>query len=184
MFLPSCYRALVKRCNLLRGASGRERHSNPPAFCSFDFYGLKLAMKPSKFHYKIFELHSLHNKTLFRKFWLYYTMLYPWNATVLRHKLFNRVHRAIYVRNQQIDGFCALRIYWRICVFAADAAPTGANHEPRRLASRRSAAGMSRRRFDLKVKLQVIRLPFNRPAPLTFVKRRRAIPTFGYWQAP
>ena len=75
VFLPSDYRALVKRCNLLRGASGRERHSNPPALCSFDFYGLKLAMKPSKFHYKIFELHSLHNKTLFRKFWLYYTML-------------------------------------------------------------------------------------------------------------
>ena len=94
VFLPSGYRALVKRCNLLRGASGRERHSNPPALCSFDFYGLKLAMKPSKFHYKIFELHSLHNKTLFRKFWLYYTMFYPWNATVLRHKLFNSTQHA------------------------------------------------------------------------------------------
>ena len=91
MFLPSGYRALVKRCNLLRGASGRERHSNPPALCSFDFYGLKLAMKPSKFHYKIFELHSLHNKTPFRKFWLSYTMFYPWNATVLRHRFATRV---------------------------------------------------------------------------------------------
>ena len=86
VFLHSGYRALVKRCNLLRGASGRERHSNPPALCSFDFYGLKLAMKPSKFHYKTFELHSLHNKTPFRKFCLSYTMFYPWNATVLRHR--------------------------------------------------------------------------------------------------
>ena len=33
------------------------------------------------------------------------------------------VQRAIYVRNQQIDGFCALRIYWRICVLGADARP-------------------------------------------------------------
>ena len=34
-----------------------------------------------------------------------------------------RVHRAIYVRNLQIDGFCAVRIYWRICVFCANARP-------------------------------------------------------------
>ena len=46
------------------------------------------------------------------------------------------------------------------------------------------AAGMSRRRFDLKVELQAIRLPFDIPAPSTFVKRRRAIPTFGSRQAP
>ena len=46
------------------------------------------------------------------------------------------------------------------------------------------AAGMARRRFDLKVELQAIRLPFDIPAPSTFVKRRRAIPTFGSRQAP
>ena len=34
-----------------------------------------------------------------------------------------RVHRAIYVRNPQIDGFYAVRIYWRICVFCANARP-------------------------------------------------------------
>ena len=33
------------------------------------------------------------------------------------------VQRAIYVRNLQIDGFCAVRIYWRICVFGANARP-------------------------------------------------------------
>ena len=43
---------------------------------------------------------------------------------------------------------------------------------------------MARRRFDLKVELQAIRLPFDIPAPSTFVKRRRAIPTFGSRQAP
>jgi len=58
------------------------------------------------------------------------------------------------------------------------------DHEPRRLAERRSAAGTARRRFDLKVELQAIRLPFDIPAPSTFVKRRRAIPTFGSRQAP
>jgi len=36
----------------------------------------------------------------------------------------------------------------------------------------------------LKVELQAIRLPFDIPAPSTFVKRRRAIPTFGSRQAP
>ena len=46
------------------------------------------------------------------------------------------------------------------------------------------AAGMACRRFDLKVELQAIRLPFDIPAPSTFVKRRRAIPTFGSRQAP
>ena len=46
------------------------------------------------------------------------------------------------------------------------------------------AAGTARRRFDLKVELQAIRLPFDIPAPSTFVKRRRAIPTFGSRQAP
>ena len=58
------------------------------------------------------------------------------------------------------------------------------DHEPRLLAERRSAAGTARRRFDLKVELQAIRLPFDIPAPSTFVKRRRAIPTFGSRQAP
>jgi hypothetical protein len=33
------------------------------------------------------------------------------------------VQRAIYVRNQQIDGVWALRIYSRICVLGADARP-------------------------------------------------------------
>ena len=46
------------------------------------------------------------------------------------------------------------------------------------------AAGMACRRFDLKVELQAIRLLFDIPAPSTFVKRRRAIPTFGSRQAP
>ena len=46
------------------------------------------------------------------------------------------------------------------------------------------AAGMACRRFDLKVGLQAIRLLFDIPAPSTFVKRRRAIPTFGSRQAP
>ena len=46
------------------------------------------------------------------------------------------------------------------------------------------AAGTARRRFDLKVELQAIRLLFDIPAPSTFVKRRRAIPTFGSRQAP
>ena len=46
------------------------------------------------------------------------------------------------------------------------------------------AAGTARRRFDLKVELQAIRLPFDIPAPSTFVKRRRAVPTFGSRQAP
>jgi hypothetical protein len=46
------------------------------------------------------------------------------------------------------------------------------------------AAGTARRRFDLKVELEAIRLPFDIPAPSTFVKRRRAIPTFGSRQAP
>ena len=46
------------------------------------------------------------------------------------------------------------------------------------------AAGTACRRFDLKVGLQAIRLPFDIPAPSTFVKRRRAIPTFGSRQAP
>ena len=46
------------------------------------------------------------------------------------------------------------------------------------------AAGMSRRRLDLKVDLQVIRLPSDLPVPSTFVKCRRAIPTFGSRQAP
>ena len=46
------------------------------------------------------------------------------------------------------------------------------------------AAGTARRRFDLKVELQAIRLPFDLPVPSTFVKRRRAIPTFGSRQAP
>jgi len=46
------------------------------------------------------------------------------------------------------------------------------------------AAGTARRRFDLKVELQAIRLPFDIPAPSTFVKRRRAIPTFGSRQSP
>ena len=96
----------------------------------------------------------------------------------LARVLTDRVHREIYARTWQIASICALRIYCNICICATR------DHEPRRLASRRSAAGMSRRRFDLKVKLQVIRLPFNRPAPSTFVKRRRAIPTSGYRQAP
>ena len=43
---------------------------------------------------------------------------------------------------------------------------------------------MARRRFDLKVELLIIRLSFGIPAASTFVKRRRAIPTFGYRQAP
>ena len=46
------------------------------------------------------------------------------------------------------------------------------------------AAGMACRRFDLKVELQAIRLLFDIPAPSTFVKRRRAIPTFSSRQAP
>ena len=58
------------------------------------------------------------------------------------------------------------------------------DHETRRLAERRSAAGMARRRFDLKGGLQAIRLSFDIPAPSTCVKRRRAIPTFGSRQAP
>ena len=37
------------------------------------------------------------------------------------------------------------------------------------------AAGTARRRFDLKVELQAIRLLFDIPAPSTFVKRRHAI---------
>ena len=40
----------------------------------------------------------------------------------------------------------------------AQFAPTGANHESRRLAARRAAAGMARRRFDLKVELSLIGL--------------------------
>ena len=59
------------------------------------------------------------------------------------------------------------------------------DHETRRLAERRSAAGMPRRRFDLKVAVS-LHSPFPFPIPLraTFVKRRRAIPTFGFRQAP
>ena len=40
-----------------------------------------------------------------------------------QQKSIKRVHRAIYARNLQIDGFCAVRIYWRICVFGANARP-------------------------------------------------------------
>jgi len=59
------------------------------------------------------------------------------------------------------------------------------DHETRRLAERRSAAGMARRRLDLKVAV-VLHSPFPFSVPLraTFVKRRRAIPTFGSRQAP
>ena len=46
------------------------------------------------------------------------------------------------------------------------------------------AAGMSRRRFDLKVELQAIRRLFDITAPSTFVKRRRPLPTFGSRQPP
>ena len=141
VFLPSGYRALVKRCNLLRGASGRERHSNPPALCSFDFYGLKLAMKPSKFHYKIFELHSLHNKTPFRKFWLSYTMFYPWNATVLRHKLFNRVYRDFYARKRDLSASPRFHIYFSICVGRLDLRCA----RPRNAAACRAALPLERR---------------------------------------
>ena len=94
------------------------------------------------------------------------------------------VQRAIYARNQQIDGFCALRIYWRICVFAADAAPTGANHEPRRLAERRSAAGMSRRRFDLKVGWDISWPSFDILFSDDLRQTSPAIPTCGSRQAP
>jgi hypothetical protein len=94
------------------------------------------------------------------------------------------VQRAIYVRNPQIDGFYALRIYWRICVFAAGAAPTGANHEPRRLASRRSAAGMSRRRFDLKVGWDISWPSFDILFSDDLRQTSPAIPTCGSRQAP
>ena len=57
------------------------------------------------------------------------------------------------------------------------------DHETRRLAERRSAAGMPRRRFDLKVAV-ALHSPFPIPLRATFVKRRRAIPTFGSRQAP
>ena len=88
------------------------------------------------------------------------------------------MHRAIYARRRRIACIWALCIYCHICICAPR------DHETRRLASRRSAAGMSRRRFDLKVELQAIRPPFDLPAPATFVKRSRAIPTFGCRQAP
>ena len=57
------------------------------------------------------------------------------------------------------------------------------DHETRRLAERRSATGMPRRRFDLKVAID-LHSPFPVPLHATFVKRRRAIPTFGSRQAP
>ena len=43
------------------------------------------------------------------------------------------------------------------------------------------AAGTARRRFDLKVELQAIRLPFDIQAPSTFVKRRHAMKA-GTWR--
>jgi hypothetical protein len=42
---------------------------------------------------------------------------------------------------------------------------------------------MARRRFDLKVRLLILRLPFGSSVPSTFVKRRRTISAFGHRQA-
>jgi hypothetical protein len=58
------------------------------------------------------------------------------------------------------------------------------DHEPRRLAERRSAAGMSRRRFDLKVEWDTSIPSFGILFSNDLRKTSPAIPTCGYRQAP
>ena len=58
------------------------------------------------------------------------------------------------------------------------------DHEPRRLAERRSAAGMSRRRFDMKVEWDTSIPSFGILFFNDLRKTSPAIPTCGYRQAP
>ena len=58
------------------------------------------------------------------------------------------------------------------------------DHEPRRLAERRSAAGMSRRRFDLKVEWDTSRPSFDILFSDDLRQTSPAIPTCGSRQAP
>ena len=85
------------------------------------------------------------------------------------------MQRAIYVRNQQIDGVWALRIYSRICVLGADARPRKLGASDARL----TPLETPRRRRGLKVAVIPSALTWTaltmRPSPVVAASSRPSV---------
>ena len=93
----------------------------------------------------------------------------------------------IYTVQQSLRGFVPWLIRRgakRVIYGAPSDGSAPRDHEPRRLASRRSAAGMSRRRFDLKVEWDISRHSFDILFSDDLRQTSPAIPTCGSRQAP